>query len=117
MKTKAIFNTVSFVCIFFLKQSNLHKNMAVELTYFNLNYMRRIFFLALAGLGALTATAQNNTDSLLKEKDLSEVIVTDTIPIKTELSSKIKVLSCAELFADVMKMVHEHKSISDTFII
>lgn len=76
MKTKAIFNTVSFVSMIFFKQSNLHKNMAVELTYLNLNYMRRIFFLAIAGLGALTATAQNNTDSLLKEKDLSEVIVT-----------------------------------------
>ncbi|MEC5394605.1 ribose-phosphate pyrophosphokinase [Bergeyella sp. RCAD1439] len=48
---------------------------------------------------------------------LEEVIVTDTIPVKTELSSKIKVLSCADLFADVMKMVHEHKSISNKFVI
>lgn len=48
---------------------------------------------------------------------LEEVIVTDTIPVKTELSSKIKVLSCANLFADVMKMVHEHKSISNKFVI
>ncbi len=53
----------------------------------------------------------------IEKSQISEVIVTDTIPVKTELSSKIKVLSCAALFADVMKMVHEHKSISDKFII
>ena len=41
----------------------------------------------------------------------------DTIPIKEGLSPKIKVLSCAALFADVMKSVHEHHSISDKFII
>lgn len=53
----------------------------------------------------------------INNSQLVEVIVTDTIPVKTELSNKIKVLSSAELFADVMKMVHEHKSISDKFII
>ncbi len=53
----------------------------------------------------------------IENSKLSEVIVTDTIPVKGNLSSKIKVLSCAKLFADVMKMVHEHKSISDKFII
>jgi ribose-phosphate pyrophosphokinase len=46
-----------------------------------------------------------------------EVIVTDSIPVKNNLSSKIKVLSCAPLFADVMTMVHEHKSISSKFVI
>lgn len=53
----------------------------------------------------------------IQNSAISEVIVTDTIPVKENLSSKIKVLSCAELFADVMKMVHEHKSISNKFII
>ncbi len=53
----------------------------------------------------------------IENSKISEIIVTDTIPVKENLSSKIKVLSCAELFADVMKMVHEHKSISDKFII
>ncbi|WP_018675635.1 ribose-phosphate pyrophosphokinase [Riemerella columbina] len=53
----------------------------------------------------------------IENSKITEVIVTDTIPIKNNLSSKIKVLSCAPLFADVMKMVHEHKSISDKFII
>ncbi|AZI33602.1 ribose-phosphate pyrophosphokinase [Kaistella carnis] len=68
---------------------------------------------AMATHGVLSGKAYEN----IQNSKLSEVIVTDTIPIKTELSSKIKVLSCAELFADVMKMVHQHKSISDKFII
>ena len=68
---------------------------------------------AMATHGVLSGNAYEN----IEKSKLLEVIVTDTIPIKTELSSKIKVLSCAELFADVMKMVHEHKSISDKFII
>ena len=68
---------------------------------------------AMATHGVLSGQAYEN----IENSKLSEVIVTDTIPIKTELSSKIKVLSCAELFADVMNMVHKHKSISDKFII
>lgn len=53
----------------------------------------------------------------IQNSQLQEVIVTDTIPVKENLSSKIKVLSCAPLFADVMKSVHTHHSISDKFII
>ena len=68
---------------------------------------------AMATHGVLSGKAYEN----IENSKLSEVIVTDTIPVKSELSSKIKVLSCAELFADVMKMVHQHKSISDKFII
>ena len=68
---------------------------------------------AMATHGVLSGKAYEN----IEKSKISEVIVTDTIPVKAELSSKIKVLSCAELFADVMKMVHQHKSISDKFII
>lgn len=68
---------------------------------------------AMATHGIFSGKAYENINA----SQLSEVIVTDSIPVKTDLSSKIKVLSCAELFADVMKMVHEHKSISDKFII
>ena len=53
----------------------------------------------------------------IENSQISEVIVTDTIPVKTELSSKIKGFILCSTFADVMKMVHEHKSISDKFII
>ena len=52
----------------------------------------------------------------LQASKLEELIVTDSIPL-TQESSKIKVLSCAELFADVMHRVHENKSISSKFII
>ncbi len=46
---------------------------------------------------------------------LSELIVTDSIPLKKE-SHKIKVLSCAELFADVMHRVHHNTSIASKFL-
>ncbi|WP_134088417.1 ribose-phosphate pyrophosphokinase [Olivibacter sp. XZL3] len=45
---------------------------------------------------------------------LSELIVTDTIPLKGE-SSKIKVLSTADLFARAITNINEHGSISDLF--
>ncbi len=46
---------------------------------------------------------------------LKELIVTDTIPLKGS-SNKIKVVSCAPLFADIMERVHSHKSISGQFL-
>ena len=46
---------------------------------------------------------------------LEELIVTDTIPLKQD-SSKIKVVSCAPLFADVMHKVQTNTSISDKFL-
>ncbi|MES2836233.1 MAG: ribose-phosphate pyrophosphokinase [Bacteroidota bacterium] len=46
---------------------------------------------------------------------LTELIVTDTIPLKKE-SSKIKVLSVAGLFGDVLGKVHSYESISKNFI-
>jgi ribose-phosphate pyrophosphokinase len=51
----------------------------------------------------------------IEKSDLKELIVTDTIPLKRE-SSKIKVVSCAPLFADVMKKVQSNTSISGQFI-
>ncbi len=46
---------------------------------------------------------------------LEELIVTDTIPTQKE-NPKIKVLSCASLFANTMKNVHLNKSIHSNFI-
>ncbi len=46
---------------------------------------------------------------------LLELIVTDTIP-KKHNSSKIKTVSCAPLFADVMKKVQNNTSISNQFL-
>ncbi len=52
----------------------------------------------------------------IENSQLLELIVTDSIPLRQE-SSKIKVLSCAELFADVMVRVNENESISSKFIL
>jgi ribose-phosphate pyrophosphokinase len=56
----------------------------------------------------------------IERSALTELIVTDTIPIseaKRELTNKIKQLSVAQLFADVIKRVRNHESISSHFII
>ena len=53
----------------------------------------------------------------ISESVLKELIVTDSIPLKEEKdTSKIKVLSVAKLFADVIKRVENHESISTQFI-
>jgi ribose-phosphate pyrophosphokinase len=46
---------------------------------------------------------------------ITELVVTNTIPLKQE-SSKIKVLSVADLFAEVIHKVHNYESISSSFI-
>ncbi|MBB4118370.1 ribose-phosphate pyrophosphokinase [Mesonia hippocampi] len=51
----------------------------------------------------------------IENSQLTQLIVTDTIPLEKE-TKKIKVLSCADLFAAVMKSVHENKSISSKFL-
>jgi len=51
----------------------------------------------------------------IENSKLQELIVTDSIPLKKE-SRKIKVVSCAQLFADVMSRVHNNKSISSKFL-
>ncbi len=46
---------------------------------------------------------------------LSELIVTDTIPLK-EKSDKINVISCSKLFARAIRNTHEYKSIAALFV-
>jgi len=57
-----------------------------------------------------------NAYERLEKSQLKELIVTDTIPLKKDIN-KIRVISCAELFADVMHKVHNNKSISSKFIL
>lgn len=61
------------------------------------------------------AILSGNAYERLENSKLEQLIVTDSIPLKQE-SSKIKVVGCADLFADVMKSVHENKSISEKFL-
>ncbi|ATA91251.1 ribose-phosphate pyrophosphokinase [Capnocytophaga canimorsus] len=51
----------------------------------------------------------------IENSELEELIVTDSIPLQRQ-SNKIKVLSCAELFAEVMHRVHDNSSISSKFL-
>jgi len=52
----------------------------------------------------------------IENSAIDEVIVTDTIPLKKS-SNKIKVISVADLFADVIDKVYKNKSISTNFLI
>jgi ribose-phosphate pyrophosphokinase len=52
----------------------------------------------------------------IEKSALEELIITDSI-YKEHQSDKINVLSCANLFADVMQRVHSNTSISSKFII
>ena len=51
----------------------------------------------------------------IENSKLKELIISDSIPVKNK-SKKIKVLSTANLFAEVMKNVHNNKSINPFFI-
>lgn len=52
----------------------------------------------------------------LEESALEELVVCDTIPLRKE-SAKIKVLTVADLFAQVIEKIESHESISTSFII
>lgn len=53
----------------------------------------------------------------IENSDLDELVVTDSIPVNMDKkSSKIKVISIAKLFADIIRNVVEFKSISKHFV-
>jgi len=52
----------------------------------------------------------------LENSVLEEVVVCDTIPIREDAGSKIKVISVAELFAVAIRNAFENKSITSLFI-
>ena len=52
----------------------------------------------------------------INESALSEVIVTDTIPLKQDEDlRKFTVLSCADIIAECIERVHNYQSISPLF--
>lgn len=51
----------------------------------------------------------------IEKSRISEMIVTDSIPLKRE-SPKIKVLNSAKLFAKAIRNTHEHRSIEALFV-
>jgi ribose-phosphate pyrophosphokinase len=52
----------------------------------------------------------------INNSGLTEIYVTNSIPLKQQ-SDKIKVLSIADIFADVIKKIYNYQSISSTFIV
>ncbi len=60
------------------------------------------------------AVLSGNAYETIENSALTELIVTDTIPLKRE-SSKIKLLSTADLFGKAISNVNEHASISELF--
>ncbi|MGK7390417.1 MAG: ribose-phosphate pyrophosphokinase [Candidatus Cyclobacteriaceae bacterium M2_1C_046] len=66
---------------------------------------------AIATHPVLSGKAYENINSSV----LDELVVTDTLPLR-EPSDKIKVLTVADLFAQAIRNVHDHKSISSLFI-
>lgn len=70
---------------------------------------------AMATHAVLSGSAYEN----IANSELLEVVVSDTIPITCNPDvdrSKIKVLSVAELFGDVIDKVYKHRSISNSFV-
>lgn len=61
--------------------------------------------------GVLSGNAYKN----IHESALEEVILTDTIPLKNTSCDKIKILSSADLFADVINRIANYQSISEHF--
>ncbi|PIP55265.1 MAG: ribose-phosphate pyrophosphokinase [Bacteroidetes bacterium CG23_combo_of_CG06-09_8_20_14_all_32_9] len=57
-----------------------------------------------------------NAYERINNSQITEVIVTDSIPLKQQ-SPKIKVISLAALFADVINKVYNYQSISSNFIV
>jgi ribose-phosphate pyrophosphokinase len=56
----------------------------------------------------------NDAMERIEKSPITEMVVTDTIPLKRQ-SPKVKVLSTANLFAEVIKRVESHESISSLF--
>ncbi|GAB1414974.1 ribose-phosphate pyrophosphokinase [Paludibacter sp.] len=48
---------------------------------------------------------------------LTEIAFTDSIPFDCNKCSKVKVLSCADTFADTIERVQSHRSISEQYIV
>lgn len=67
---------------------------------------------AIASHGVLSDPATQRVEDSV----LSELIITDSIPF-TKTSAKVKVLSIADLFADTIERVFDHRSISSQYLI
>lgn len=67
---------------------------------------------AIVSHGMMSGRAVENVNN----SALSELIFTDSIPFDTNRCAKVKVLSIADMFADTISRVQDHKSISAQYI-
>ena len=67
---------------------------------------------AVATHAVLSGKAYEN----IEKSALDEVAFTDSIPLR-QACDKIKVISVADMFAETIRNVFEHKSISDQFLL
>ncbi|HNQ23130.1 MAG TPA: ribose-phosphate pyrophosphokinase [Phycisphaerae bacterium] len=54
----------------------------------------------------------------LREAELAEIVVTDTVPLRPDVAAGLKnltVLSVAELIGEAIRRIHEHRSVSALF--
>ncbi len=66
--------------------------------------------------GATHAVLAGDAVERLSESIIAEVVVTNTLSIGNNTSSKIKVLSVAELLGEAIDRIHEEKSVSSLFV-
>ena len=63
------------------------------------------------------AVLSDNAVSRLNDSPLEEIVVTDTIPQAfNQNSQKFTVLSVAPLFAEAIRRIHSHDSVSSLFV-
>lgn len=62
--------------------------------------------------GVMSGAASDN----IMKSALSEIAFTDSIPYDCKLCSKVKILSIADLFAETISRVQEHRSISEQYL-
>lgn len=67
---------------------------------------------AIVSHGMMSGPAVEN----INKSALTELIFTDSIPFDTNRCAKVKILSIADMFADTISRVQEHKSISAQYI-
>ncbi len=72
------------------------------------------FIYACATHGVLSGPAIDR----INESSIEEVVITDTIPLAEKITrtTKIKVLSVAELLAEAIRRIHEDESVSSLFV-
>lgn len=68
---------------------------------------------AIVSHGMMSGKAKEN----IMQSALSEIVFTDSIPFDCNLCPKVKVLTIADMFADTIKRVQEHKSISEQYLL